>query len=72
MLPTVFANRWINWASKDVSVSRDPYKGIVALGGQVAINNEKSQAEPLAKSFAGAKVAADQIAVIPWVGEKEA
>jgi hyperosmotically inducible protein len=57
---------------KDVSVSEDRDKGIVTLGGQVASDNDKSQAESLAKSFAGAQVVADQIAVIPVVIEKEA
>jgi len=50
---------------KDVTVSQDRDKGIVTLGGQVANENDKSQAESLAKSFAGAQVVADQIAVIP-------
>jgi len=57
---------------KDVSVSQDRDKGIVTLGGQVASENEKSQAESLAKSLAGAQVVADQIAVIPKGVEKEA
>jgi len=55
---------------KDVSVSQDRDKGIVTLGGQVASENDKSQAESLAKSFAGAQVVADQIAVIPVGAEK--
>jgi hyperosmotically inducible protein len=49
---------------KDVSVSLDRAKGIVTLGGQVASESDKSHAESLAKSFAGAQVVADQIAVI--------
>jgi hyperosmotically inducible periplasmic protein len=57
---------------KDVSVSQDRDKGIVTLGGQVASENDKSQAESLAKSLAGAQVVADQIAVIPVGIEKEA
>jgi hyperosmotically inducible periplasmic protein len=57
---------------KDVSVSQDREKGIVTLGGQVASENEKSQAESLAKSLVGAQVVADQIAVIPKGVEKEA
>src|ERR1700676_2701709 len=57
---------------KDVSVSQDRDKGIVTLGGQVASENDKSQAESLAKSLAGAQVVADQIAVIPAGIEKEA
>jgi hyperosmotically inducible periplasmic protein len=57
---------------KDVSVSQDRDKGIVTLGGQVASENDKSQAESLAKSLAGTQVVADQIAVIPVGIEKEA
>jgi hyperosmotically inducible protein len=57
---------------KTVSVSQDRDKGIVTLGGQVTSENDKSQAESLAKSFAGAQVVADQIAVIPVGVEKEA
>ena len=57
---------------KNVSVSEDRDKGIVTLGGQVASENDKSQAESMAKSFAGAQVVADQIAVIPIGGEKDA
>jgi len=57
---------------KDVTVSQDRDKGIVTLGGTVTNDNDKSQAESLAKSFAGAQVVADQIAVIPVGIEKEA
>ena len=57
---------------KDVSVSQDRDKGIVTLGGQVASENDKLQAESIAKSLAGAQVVADQIAVIPVGAEKEA
>jgi hyperosmotically inducible protein len=57
---------------KDVSVSQDRDKGIVTLGGQVASENDKSQAESIAKSFAGSQVVADQIAVVPEGVEKEA
>jgi hyperosmotically inducible protein len=57
---------------KDVSVSQDRDKGIVTLGGQVPSENDKSQAESIAKSQAGAQVVADQIAVIPIGAEKEA
>jgi len=56
----------------DVSVSQDRGKGIVTLGGHVARNDDKSQAESLAKSYAGAQVVADQIEVIPPGREKEA
>jgi hyperosmotically inducible periplasmic protein len=57
---------------KDVSVSQDRDKGIVTLGGQVASDGDKAQAETLAKSLAGAQVVADQIAVIPPGLEKDA
>jgi hyperosmotically inducible protein len=57
---------------KDVTVSQDRDKGIVTLGGQVASESDKSQAESLAKSLAGAQVVANQIAVIPMGVEKEA
>ena len=57
---------------KNVSVSQDRDKGIVTLGGQVASESDKSQAESLAKSLAGTQVVADQIAVVPVGVEKEA
>jgi hyperosmotically inducible protein len=57
---------------KDVSVSQDRDKGLVTLGGQVASESAKSQAESLAKSLAGSQVVADEIAVIPIGAEKEA
>ena len=57
---------------KDVTVSQDRDKGIVTLGGHVANQNDKVQAESLAKSFAGTQVVADQIAVIPVGQEKDA
>ncbi len=56
----------------DVSVSQDRDKGVVTLGGKVASENDKSQAESLAKSLAGGQVVADQIAVIPVGIEKDA
>lgn len=57
---------------KDITVSEDRDKGIVTLGGQVARDDQKAQADSLAKSFAGGEVVADQIAVIPVGGEKAA
>ena len=50
---------------KDVSVSQDREKGVVTLGGHVASDADKTQAETLAKSIAGGQVVADQIAVLP-------
>jgi len=57
---------------KNVSVNQDRDKGVVTLGGQVASNGDKTQAESLAKSYAGTQVVADEIAVIPPGVEKEA
>jgi osmotically-inducible protein OsmY len=57
---------------KDVSVSQDRDKGIVTLGGTVKTENDKLQAESLAKSFAGQQVVADQIVVLPAGAENEA
>jgi hyperosmotically inducible periplasmic protein len=50
---------------KDVSVSQDRDKGVVTLGGTVASDADKGQAEAIAKASAGAQVVADQIAVRP-------
>ena len=50
---------------KDVSVSQDRDKGVVTLGGHVAAEGDKSQAESIAKSIANEQVVANQIAVIP-------
>lgn len=57
---------------KDVSVNQDRDKGVVALGGHVATDDAKRQAESIAKSMAGAQVVANQIAVIPPGLEREA
>ncbi len=57
---------------KSVSVRQDRDKGIVTLGGQVATDGDKSQAEGLAKSVAGTQVVANEIAVIPAGGERAA
>jgi osmotically-inducible protein OsmY len=50
---------------KDVSVKQDSDKGVVTLGGHVAADADKAQAEGIAKSMAGALVVSDEIAVIP-------
>ena len=57
---------------KTVSVSQDRDKGVVTLGGQVKADSEKSQAESIAKSFAGGQVVANQIAVLPLGAESDA
>jgi hyperosmotically inducible periplasmic protein len=49
---------------KDVSVSQDRNKGVVTLGGHVASDAEKSQADSIAKSEAGSQVVANEVAVI--------
>src|SRR5271167_521299 len=54
---------------KDVSVSQDRDKGVVTLGGHVATDADKSQAESITKAIAAGQVVADQIAVIPPGGE---
>jgi hyperosmotically inducible protein len=57
---------------KDVSVSQDRDKGVVTLGGRVPSEDDKSQAESIAKSIAGGQVVSNQIGVIPPVAESEA
>ena len=57
---------------KDVSVSQDRDKGVVTLGGHVAADADKAQAESIANSIAGGQVIADQIAVMPPGGESAA
>ena len=57
---------------KDVSVSQDRDKGVVTLGGHVATDSDKSQAESVAKSIAAGQVVSNQIAVIPPGAESDA
>ena len=57
---------------KDVSVAQDRDKGVVTLGGHVASDGDKAQAETLANSLAGGEVVADQIAVLPVGAERDA
>ena len=57
---------------KDVSVSQDRDEGVVTLGGHVAADADKAQAESIANSIAGGQVVADQIAVMPPGGESAA
>jgi osmotically-inducible protein OsmY len=57
---------------KDVTVSQDRDKGVVTLGGHVAVEADKVQAESLAKSMAAEQVIANQIAVTPPGVESEA
>src|SRR5271157_2343330 len=57
---------------KDVSVSQDRDKGVVTLGGHVAADADKAQAESIAKSIATGQVVSNQIAVVPPGGESAA
>jgi len=57
---------------KKVSITQDREKGVVILGGQVAGDNDKSQAEGIARSIAGGQVVSDQIAVVPVGSESDA
>jgi len=57
---------------RDVSVSQDREKGVVTLKGTVPTDGDKTQAESIAKSSAGAQVVADQIAVRPPGNESDA
>ncbi len=56
---------------KDVSESQDRDKGVITLGGRVAGDADKIQAESIAKSFAGSQVVSNQIAVLPHGQESE-
>ena len=49
----------------DVSVKDDRDKGVVTLGGHVASDDLKSQAETIARVNAGTQVVANEIAVVP-------
>ena len=57
---------------KDVSVSQDRDKGVVTLGGHVATEGDKSNAESIAKSIAVDQVVANQIAVLTPGAESDA
>jgi osmotically-inducible protein OsmY len=57
---------------KDVSVKQDRDKGVVTLSGRVRADNDKAQAESIARSIAGVQVVANQIVVVPAGGESEA
>ena len=56
---------------KDVSVTQDRDNGVVTLGGNVATEDAKAQAESIAKSIATGQVVANQIAVVPPGAESE-
>jgi osmotically-inducible protein OsmY len=57
---------------KTVSINQDLDKGVVTLGGHVAGDANKAQAEAIARSIAGGQVVSDQIAVVPLGGESDA
>ena len=57
---------------KDVSVTQDRDKSVVTLGGHVASDGDKGQAESIARSMAGIQVVANQIAVLPPGAESDA
>ena len=57
---------------KDVTVSQDRDKGVVTLGGHVATEGERGQAEFLTKPLAAGQVVAVEIAVLPVGLEKDA
>jgi len=49
----------------DVSVNQDRDKGVITLAGHVKSDDDKSQAESIAKANAGNQVVADEIIVTP-------
>lgn len=57
---------------KKVSVSQDREKGVLTLGGQVALDSDKAHAESIATSVANGQVVSDQIAVLPAGRESDA
>jgi osmotically-inducible protein OsmY len=57
---------------KEVSINQDRDKGVVTLGGHVAGEGDKAQAESIAASLAGGQVVSDQIAVVPPGDEADA
>jgi hyperosmotically inducible periplasmic protein len=50
---------------KDVSVTQDRDKGVVTLGGHVATDADKANANQIAQSLAAGQVVANQLAVLP-------
>jgi hyperosmotically inducible protein len=56
----------------DVSVSQDRDKGVVTLTGHVGSDADKAQAEMIARADAAGQVVADEIGVIPPVGDNKA
>jgi hyperosmotically inducible periplasmic protein len=50
---------------KDVSVTQDRDKGVITLGGHVATDADKANANQIAQSMAADQVVANQVAVLP-------
>ena len=57
---------------KDVSVTENHDKGVVTLGGHVAADADKLQAQSIATSMAGPQVVSNQIEVVPPGTEHDA
>ena len=57
---------------KEVSVTQDPEKGVLTLGGRVAADADKTHAEVIAKAVARTQVVVNQIAVLTVGVENEA
>jgi hyperosmotically inducible protein len=57
---------------KNVAVSQDLDKGVVTLTGNVTAEADKTQAESIARSFAGTQVVSNKIAVVPLGAENDA
>ena len=57
---------------KKVSITQDREKGVVTLGGNVAGDADRKQAESIAESMSEGQVVSDQIAVLPPGGEDDA
>src|SRR4030081_1407713 len=55
---------------RDVSVSQDRDKNVVTLTGNVATDNERTQAASIARSIAGPQVVADEVGVRPAGDER--
>ena len=57
---------------RDVSVSQDRDKNVVTLTGNVVTDNERTQAESIARSIAGTQVVANEVGVRPAGDESTA
>ena len=66
------AHRSIKPGFKDVSATQDRDKGVVTLGGHVAADSDKSQAQSIVQAIAVGQVVANQIAVVPSAGAADA